>query len=169
MSRRTGMALPLGEAWRELAARNQATANEREPLRFDNISIGQRFGPVVYEVDAGTLARYGEVIGTATPLYPTVPARHTAMLRDTFYRLDPYGINAKEEMELSEPACVGDVFTVTGVVVDKYIRRDKPYIITIAETRNQDGRLVERLRKAEMRHKGEEVARKWSFLQEPRS
>jgi hypothetical protein len=157
-------ALPrLGEVWRRTAETAREEEATRETLSLDTISVGQELGPVSYVLDAETVARYAKVMGVETPLFPTVVGRQTAMLRDTVYRVDHTGINAKMEMELFRPEIVGETLTVSGVIVAAYEKRGKSYIVTLAETKDADGNVVERLRKAEMRGAGP-VIEKWDFI-----
>ena len=58
------------------------------------------------------------------------------------------------------PPVPGKKIFVTARISDKYIRREKPYIVCEAETKDEDGRLIERIRVAEM-FKPEEVGKKW--------
>jgi hypothetical protein len=156
-------ALPLGQAWRALGE-DPPGSPPRLPFDDHTAVVGRELGPVRYLLDAETAKRYSEAMGKAQGLYPNIPARHTALLRDKHYLIDGGGINARQEVEFFQPPKVGDEITVTGRVVDIYTRRGKPYIVTVAESRNQDGVLIDRVRLTEMRKRGE-IAEKWEFLQ----
>ena len=117
-------------------------------------------------LDDAVPAAYARFLGTGGCLYPTVPARHTALLRDNAFVPGGAGINARTELELFQPPATGDEILVTGSIADKYVRRGKPYVVIVAESRNQRGELVDRLRITEMQRK-EEVAGKWEFLRGP--
>lgn len=156
-------ALPLTDAWRALGE-DPPGSPPRQPFDFDTAVVGLELGPVRYLLDEETAKRYGEAMGKARGLYPNIPARHTALLRDKHYLIDGGGINARQEIELFQPPTIGDEITVTGGVVEKYIRRGKPYIVSVAESRTQDGALIDRVRLTELRKRGE-IAEKWEFLQ----
>ena len=49
---------------------------------------------------------------------------------------------------------------MTGRIHDKYLRRDKPYMVIEATAIDEDGRLLERLRTYQMK-KPDEVGKKW--------
>jgi len=49
------------------------------------------------------------------------------------------------EAEFFNPPVPGKKIFVTGRIVDKYIRRDKPYLVIEAEAKDEDGRLIERI------------------------
>ena len=48
----------------------------------------------------------------------------------------------------------------TGRIADKYLRRDKPYMVIEATAIDEDGRLLEKLRTYQMK-KPDEVGKKW--------
>jgi 3-hydroxybutyryl-CoA dehydratase len=161
---------PLSQVSQAVAETVSASSQELPSFNFDGIDVGESQGPLTYEADPETLERYARVMGVEKCLYPTIIARHTAILKDMSFRPDALGINARMEMELFHPPAPGDKLTVEGVVVDKYVRRGKPYVVVIADCRNQDGVLIDRLRKAEIRPGSEVVAEwmtdKWNFLRE---
>lgn len=163
-----GTVPPLSAVSTSLAERQAAEGTEVPPFSFHSIEIGEAQGPFTYELDAASLAAYAAVMGVEKPLYPTVVARHTAVMKDMLFQPDQLGINARMEMELFNPPSPGDLLTVEGFVSDKYERRGKPYVVVIADCRNQDGVLIDRLRKAEIRPGSEVVAEwmtdKWDFL-----
>lgn len=155
----------LAGIWRHTAEEARALAS-RQPLDYETAVVGQRLGPVRYGLDEAVTGAYARFLGRADCLYPTIPARHTALLRDSAFRPGGAGINARTELELFQPPAAGDEIAVTGAIVDKYVRRGKPYVVIVAESRNQRGEIVDRLRITEMLRK-EEVGGKWEFLRGP--
>ena len=155
------MTLAMSDIWIHVS--NAETPHERVQMTYDNAVVGKPLGPVTYVVDAAALMRYDSVLEMPTS-FVTVPLRHTALLRDSHFLIDGGGINGKSEMELFRPPKVGDVITVSGGVIHKYIRRGKPYVVLYAEARNQRRELVDRFRMTEMRERTQ-VATKWEFLQ----
>jgi hypothetical protein len=158
-------AVPLAEIWRYTAEEARRGA-PRQPLEYATAVVGQRLGPVRYVLDGAVTSAYARFLGRDAGLFPTVPARHTALLRDNTFVPGGAGINARTELELFRPPAAGDEIVVTGAIADKYVRRGKPYVVLVAESRNQRGELVDRLRLTEMLRK-EEVAGKWEFLRGP--
>ena len=54
----------------------------------------------------------------------------------------------------------GKKIFVKGRIADKYLRRDKPYLVIEATATDEDGRLLERLKTYQMK-KPDEVGKKW--------
>ena len=161
------MTIPMGELWQ----------HGETPLRLpkdwplydlDTVEVGAQIGPISYEADEATLRRYAEVMGNLRCLYPTVPARGTDILRNSARTKPSNSINARMMMELRTPVAPGDILTLQGLVVSRFERRGKPYVVIQSETTNQDGEVVERLRRTLLNAR-KEVARKWSFLRTPAS
>ena len=61
------------------------------------------------------------------------------------------GVNAGNEVEFFNPPIPGKTIRVTGRVADKYLRRDKPYLVIEATAVDEDGRLLEKLRTYQMK------------------
>ena len=160
------MTLPLGEIWQHGDQPKQLPPDWPK-YRLEDITVGQKIGPISYIVDETTMRRYGAALGTTSGscLFPTVPARHTDILRHDDSTPNR-SINARMMMELFHPVSPGDVLTLSAVVKAIYERRGKPYTTIQAETRNQDGVLVERLRKTVITQPMK-VREKWNFLQTP--
>ena len=70
------------------------------------------------------------------------------------------GVNAGNQVEFFNPPIPGKKIKVTGRVADKYMRRDKPYLVIEATAVDEDGRLLEKLRTYQMK-KPDEVGKKW--------
>jgi hypothetical protein len=149
----------LSEIWKE----GPSDGTVRPALTFETADVGRELGPIAYILDEATVRRYADVMGVEVPLYPTLPARHTGILRDRHYLVDGGGINARTEMELSQPPAVGQMIIITGGVVEKFIRREKPYVVQVAESRTDDGLLLDRVRLTEMRYRSA-VSQKWDYL-----
>ena len=56
------------------------------------------------------------------------------------------GVNAGNEVEFFNPPIPGKTVKVTGRIANKYLRRDKPYLVIEATAVDEDGRLLEKLR-----------------------
>jgi hypothetical protein len=160
------MTLPLGEIWQHGEKPNQLPP-EWPRYSVGNAAPGQQIGPISYVADEATMRRYGAAIGipTGIALFPTVPARHTDILRHVDGGVSG-SVNTRMMMELFQPVRPGDVLTLSGQIIAVYERRGKPYLTVQAETRNQDGVVVERLRKTVVTSLAK-VRDKWTFLQTP--
>ena len=69
-------------------------------------------------------------------------------------------MNAGNEVEFYNPPVVGKIINVTGRISDKYLRRDKPYIVIEATATDEDGRLLEKLSTYQLK-KPDELGKKW--------
>jgi hypothetical protein len=159
------MTVPLSELW--LHGGDGALRVPREfPLyNIRAVSPGHPIGPLTYEVDEVAVRRYAETMGVSNPLYPTIPARHTDPLRNSHedLELNSKCVAARMMMELFNPVSSGDVLTLKGEVVAVYERRGKPYVTVQTDTVNQDGVLIDRVRKTMLLSR-KDVAKKWEFI-----
>ena len=54
----------------------------------------------------------------------------------------PGGIHAKQSFHFARPIVVGDRLRTQARIVDKYIRKDRPYVVSTFETRNGADEIV---------------------------
>jgi hypothetical protein len=112
------------------------------------------------------LERYRAIVDNPRAAYPTVAGRHP--LRAFNERFGKQTLmNVGAEAEYFGAVVPDKLLRVTSKIVDKYIRRDKPYIVVEARTVDEDGRLIEVSRVVGMAAKEAkplfaEVAKKWS-------
>ena len=92
--------------------------------------------------------------------FPTLAVKHDATALAMVYDDTTGGVNAGNEVEFFNPPIPGKRIFVTGRVADKYLRRDKPYLVIEATATDEDGRLLEKLRTYQMK-KPDEVGKKW--------
>lgn len=52
------------------------------------------------------------------------------------------GVHAKQYYEFHHPARVGDTLTCQTTIIDKYIKRERKYVVQETVTRNQDGQII---------------------------
>jgi len=92
--------------------------------------------------------------------FTTLGVKHDATAFAMVYD-DPIGtVNAGNEVEFYNPPIVGKTIHVTGRISDKYLRRDKPYIVIEATAVDEDGRLLEKLSTYQLK-KPDELGKKW--------
>lgn len=133
---------------------------------WEAVEVGEDLGTYDYIMTSEMIADYRRVVDNPNAAYPTVAARHPANL---FYRKYKPLIrvpNTGHDSEYFNPPVGGKRIFVKARIADKYIRRDKPYIVVEATATDEDGRLIEISRlvglarpAAEPAHA--EVARKW--------
>jgi hypothetical protein len=133
---------------------------------WESIPVGDDLGTMDYVLTEQMLNDYRRVVGNPTAAYPTVAARHPANLFYRKYEKQMRVPNAGHDSEYFNPPIPGKRIFVSAQVVDKYVRRGKPYLIIEAIAKDEDGRLIEISRLVGMaRQVGlpahGEVARKW--------
>lgn len=139
---------------------------EAAPWLWDQVSVGDELDTYEYIVTAEMLACYRVVVDNPSAAYPTVAGRHPLRAFNEKYgkqTLMNVGVEAQYFGEVRPDRRL----RVTARIVDKYMRRDKPYIIVEARTVDEDGRLIEISRVIGMTAKPEkalftEVAKKWN-------
>lgn len=136
------------------------------PWLWDQVSVGEELGTYEYVITADMLARYRAVVDNPSAAYPTVAGRHPLRAFNQKYGKQTL-MNVGTEAQYFGEVRPDKKLRVTAWIVDKYIRRDKPYIIVEARTVDEDGRLIEISRVIGLSAKPEkplfaEVARKWN-------
>lgn len=134
---------------------------------FEAMLVGHELGPVEIAIDDQYIKRAAFSVDDYHPWYFSADnpfgarvAPAAALVADLLRLLntefDPnseQGIHQKEEVWIHSPAVLGERVTLSGRFVDKYVKRDKGYIVTDAEARSAaDGRLI-------VRHRSTEIAR----------
>jgi acyl dehydratase len=134
---------------------------------FEAMVVGDELGPVEIAIDDQYIKRAAFSVDDYHPWYfsadnpfgrRVAPAAALVadLLRLLNTKFDPnseQGIHQKEEAWIHSPALLGERVTLSGRFVDKYVKRDKGYIVTDAEARSvEDGRLI-------VRHRSTEIAR----------
>ena len=110
---------------------------------WESIPIGDDLGSLDYVMTEQMIADYRRVVDNPAAAYPTVAARHPARLFYRKYKEVMRVPNSGQDSEYFNPSIPGKRITISGRVVDKYIRREKPYLIVEAKAVDEDGRLIE--------------------------
>lgn len=129
-------------------------------LRYDDLVIGEALGSYEYVLTQEMLDDFREAAGDPEASFPTLAVKHDATSLNMVYRDTTGGVNAGNEVEFFNPPIPGKKIRVSGRIADKYVRRDKPYLVIEATATDEDGRLLERLRTYQMK-KPDEVGKKW--------
>jgi hypothetical protein len=133
---------------------------------WESIPVGDDLGSLDYVMTTEMIADYRRVTDNPLAAYPTIAGRHPARLFYRKYKEVMRVPNSGHDSEYYNPPIAGKRITISGRVVDKYIRREKPYLIIEATAIDEDGRLIEISRLVGLaRQVGkpahEDVARKW--------
>ena len=135
----------------------------QEPLKqfdYDQVEIGEELGSYEYLLTQEMLDNFRASIDDPEGCFPTLAVKHDATALAMVYDDTTGGVNAGNQVEFFNPPIPGKKIKVTGRVADKYMRRDKPYLVIEATAVDEDGRLLEKLRTYQMK-KPDEVGKKW--------
>ncbi len=121
--------------------------------RFDQIEIGDVFPPhpLTFEVSDAVVDGFLAATGDESGRYAAVDGvRRAPSMIASVYLIDllkarrspPGGIHAKQSIQFHRPVAVGETIAVQARMVDKYIRKERPYVVSDFEARGADGALV---------------------------
>lgn len=127
---------------------------------YDEVQVGEPLGSYEYLFTQEILDNFRASVDDPDAPFPTLAVKHDATAFAMVYHDDTGGINAGNEVEFYNPPIPGKKIRVTGRIADKYLRRDKPYLVIEATAVDEDGRLLEKLRTYQMK-KPDEVGKKW--------
>ena len=127
---------------------------------YDKLEIGEELGSYEYVLTQEMLDNFRAAVADPDAAFPTLAVKHDATAFAMVYEDKTGGVNAGNEVEFFNPPIPGKIIRVTGRVADKYLRRDKPYMVIEATAVDEDGRLLEKLRTYQMK-KPDEVGKKW--------
>ena len=136
------------------------TDQDLKEFVYDQVEIGEELGSYEYVMTQEMLDNFRASIDDPEATFPTLAVKHDATALNMVYDDTTGGVNAGNEVEFCNPPVPGKKIYVTGRIADKYLRRDKPYLVIEATAVDEDGRLLERLRTYQMK-KPDEVGKKW--------
>ena len=135
-------------------------AQGTKELQYSDLVIGEPLGSYEYVLTQEMLDNFRESVEDPEAVFPTLAVKHDATALNMVYKDTTGGVNAGNEVEFFTPPIPGKKIIVSGRVANKYVRRDKPYLVIEATATDEDGRLLERLRTYQMK-KPDEVGKKW--------
>lgn len=136
---------------------------------WESIPVGDDLGSLDYVLTSQMIADYRRVVDNPHAAYPTVAGRHPANLFYRKYAAVMRVPNMGHDSEFFNPPVADKRITISGRVVDKYIRRGNAYLIVEATAVDEDGRLIERSRLVGLaKEVGKEaahgnIAKKWGI------
>ncbi len=121
--------------------------------RYDDVKMGEVFPPepLAFEISEAAVEQFLAATGDETGLYGEVDgARRSPSMIAAVYLIDllmarrspPGGIHAKQSVRFHRAVSVGETLGVQARVVDKYLRKERPYVVSEFEARGGDGGLV---------------------------
>lgn len=117
---------------------------------YAEIEIGAVFPdtPTVFDVTAETVAAFRAAtldqpqdVGEGAPA-PSLLAAAYLIEAISARGSPPGGIHAKQSFRFLRPIAVGDRLRTQAQIVDKYFRKDRPYVVASFETRNDADEIV---------------------------
>ena len=139
-------------------------ATSLKPYTFENIVVGEEFGPVVGAVsdlkvkthafavdDYGSWYFHGSPFGARIG-HPTLLATDILMLFTLVYDMTPpceAGLHARNELEFLKPIFLGQKVTITGKTTEKYQKRAQNYRVLEGMVLDQAGAACLRMRATE--------------------
>ncbi len=122
------------------------------------VYVGRDFGGMTYDITPDLVAAYIAGTGDDNPWYrdrsplrgPVAPALilHSAVYRSLeWYLPNIYGnLHARQEWDLFAPVMVGERLTTRSVIIDRYVKRDREYVVNEVLVGNASGQIVSRSR-----------------------
>ena len=122
----------------------------------DDVYVGRFIGERTVEITPELVQQYSESVEDHNPLYSeespfggaVAPALllHSEVYRSLEWYLPRiYGnLHARQEWDLFYPAMVGEMVTTRSMVVDRYVKRDREYVVNEVTCFGEDGRTLNR-------------------------
>lgn len=118
---------------------------------FDSLVIPYDLGTAEYTPPPEIWDRYRKLMSDEN-VFITNAMRPRAMMTYRVFPARPgqQHINAGHDAQYFNPPIPGKKLTLHSVIVDKQVRRGKPYLMTETEIKDEDGRLIERFKRTSM-------------------
>jgi hypothetical protein len=136
---------------------------QKQPYDWHEVQIGAELGSFEYVLTQAQVDNYRKAVDDPDAPFTTLAVKHDVAAFGLVYEGSP-GVNARSEVQFFDPPIPGKKITVTGRIVDKYIRRDLPYLVAEATATDEDGRLIEKI-KTYFMQRTQKIGEKWQQLQ----
>lgn len=121
--------------------------------RFDEVAVGDVFPaePLRFHVGPEVVDGFLAATGNESPLYQVDSGSRAApsMIASVYLidllmarRSPPGGIHAKQAIRFHRGIDVGETLSIQAKVVEKYVRKERPYVVSDFEAKGADGSLV---------------------------
>jgi hypothetical protein len=115
-------------------------------IPYDDLAVGERFGPYEETVTADLVAQLAGPIGGDTPVAFAPPAVYPVLflraLRRAMGGIPAGSILAKQQLEFHREVPVGSPLRVSTWVGSKEIRRERPFVTIEFDIRDFDDRPI---------------------------
>lgn len=123
--------------------------------RSDEIAVGRYYGEQQIEITPDLVRHYSESVQDFHPWYtgdspfggPVAPALilHSEVYRSIDWYLGIFGnLHARQEWEIFQPIMVGETVSARRQIIDRYIKRDREYVVNETSIYGPDGRIMNR-------------------------
>jgi hypothetical protein len=137
--------------------------SQRKPYDWQDAQIGTELGTFEYVLTQAQVDNYRKAVDDPEAPFTTLAVKHDVAAFGLVYE-GTSGVNARNEVQFFHPPIPGKKIKVTGRIVDKYVRRDLPYLVIEATATDEDGRLIEKIRTYSMQ-RTQKIGEKWQQLQ----
>ena len=134
-------------------------AREPRGLDWEALEIGEPLPSYEYLLTPEMLVQYRRAVQDPDARFPTIAVKADIGAYHRKYE-DAGSVNARCAYHCYSPPVAGKKIRVTAWIADKYVRREKPYIVTEAISVDEDGRLIDRVITHELK-RPREVGKKW--------
>src|SRR5450756_1647156 len=123
--------------------------------RTDEKYVGRYYGERRIEITPELVAHYARAVHDQNPWYfgdspfggPVAPSLilHSEVYHTIDWYLSYFGnLHARQEFEFFAPIMVGDTVTARRQIVERYLKRDREYVVMETGCYDDDGRLLNR-------------------------
>ena len=121
--------------------------------RYDEVAVGDVYpaAPLSFAVTDTVVDAFLAATGDTSKAYGrNGESRRAPSMLASVYLIDllkaraspPGGIHAKQAVRFHRPIAVGETLTLQARVTEKYVRKERPYIVSEFEARGASGDLV---------------------------
>jgi acyl dehydratase len=128
---------------------------------YETIQAPDDLGSMEFTPTPEMWKRYEKLSGNPESVFITLALRPMTLLHTKYaFRPGESPINAGHEAEYFNRPLPGKKLIVTGRIKEKYMRRDRPYVVLEFDVKDEDGRPIERMRRITM-NRASSLGRKW--------
>lgn len=122
-----------------------------EYRRYDEVTVGDVFPaePLRFSVTEEKVTAFLQATGNRNPAYAPGTGRAPSIIAAIYLvellksrQSPPGGVHAKQTIRFHRPLAADETIMLQGRVVEKYVRKQRPYVVSDFEARADDGDLV---------------------------
>lgn len=114
--------------------------------RYDDVAVGDVFPetPLHFEVSQEVVDGFLDATGNEREGAPVPSMLASVYLIDLLNarKSPPGGIHAKQSIRFYRSLRIGETISLQARVVEKYVRKERPYVVSDFEALGEDGKLV---------------------------